>query len=87
MSTPDNERVTREISLGSLVSEEDRAALYKRLEEIGLEQETVLVMFENSNSMLAEVPLDSDSDQPKSLLVKPAGHAIKVSSKSGSIHS
>ena len=62
----------------SLVSEEDREGLYKRLEQIGLEQETVLVMFENKNNMLVEVPLESDSDQPKAFLAKPAGHAIKV---------
>ena len=62
----------------SLVSDEDREGLYKRLEQIGLEQETVLVMFENKNNMLVEVPLESDSDQPKSFLAKPAGHAIKV---------
>ena len=62
----------------SLVSEEDRETLYKRLEQIGLEQETVLVMFETKNNQLVEVPLESDSDQPKSFLAKPAGHAIKV---------
>ena len=62
----------------SLVDETDREVLYKRLEEIGLQQETVLVMFENRNNKLVEVPLDTDSDEPKSLLVKPAGNAIKV---------
>ena len=62
----------------TLLAEEEREGLYKRLEQIGLEQETVLVMFENKNNMLVEVPLESDSDQPKSFLAKPAGHAIKV---------
>ena len=62
----------------SLVSEADRETLYKRLEEIGLLQETVVVMFENRNNTLVEVELDTDSDEPKSLLVKPLGHAIKV---------
>ena len=61
-----------------LVSEEDRETLYKRLEEIGLQQETVIVLFESKNNRLVEVPLDTDSDEPKSMLVKPAGNAIKV---------
>ena len=69
----------------TLVSEAARETLYKRLEEIGL-QDAVVVMFENKDNTLVEVPLDTDSDEPKSLLIKPSGHAIKVNMSGKTFH-
>ena len=62
----------------NIVSDEDRETLYKQLEEVGLSPDTAVILFESQNNTLAKVPLDTDSDLPKTLLIKPASGAVKV---------
>ena len=62
----------------NIVSEEGREALYKQLEETALNQEATLLMFESVDNALVQVPLDTDSDHPKTLLIKPVTGSIKV---------
>ena len=62
----------------NIVSEEGRDALYKQLEETALNQEATLLMFESVDNALVQVPLDTDSDHPKTLLIKPVTGSIKV---------
>ena len=61
-----------------LVEDEERQSMYKNLEELALNQETVIKMYEMENNTLHEVPLDTDSDHPKAVLIKPASGTIKV---------
>ena len=62
-----------------LVSEEDRDKMYKLLEETALTKETaVVLMFEAQDSCLVQVELDSESDNPKTILIKPASGSMKV---------
>lgn len=62
----------------NIVSDDDRETLYKQLEEVGLSPDTAVILFESQNNTLAKVPLDTDSDLPKTLLIKPASGAVKV---------
>ena len=62
----------------SIVAEEEREKLYKQLEEIALNQESVVIMFESQNSSLVQVPFDTDSDNPKTILIKPISGTVKV---------
>ena len=66
----------------NIVSEEGREALYKQLEETALNQEATLLMFEAVDNALVQVPLDTDSDHPKTLLIKPVTGSIKVGNRS-----
>ena len=62
----------------SIVAEDEREKLYKQLEEIALNQESVVIMFESQNSSLVQVPFDTDSDNPKTILIKPISGTVKV---------
>ena len=62
----------------SIVAEDEREKLYKQLEEIALNQESVVLMFESQNSSLVQVPIDTDSDNPKTILIKPISGTVKV---------
>ena len=62
----------------NIVSDEDRETVYKQLEEIGLSPDTAVILFESQNNTLAKVPLNTDSNLPKTLLIKPASGAVKV---------
>ena len=64
----------------NIVSDDDRETLYKQLEEIGLNQDTAVILFESQNNTIVKVPLDTDSNLPKTLLIKPASGAVKVMS-------
>ena len=61
-----------------LVSEEERDRMYKLLEETALTKETALLMFEADDSCLVQVELTSESDNPKTILIKPASGSMKV---------
>ena len=62
----------------SIVAEDEREKLYKQLEEIALNQESVVIMFESQNSSLVQIPFDTDSDNPKTILIKPISGTVKV---------
>ena len=64
----------------NIVSDDDRETLYKQLEEIGLSPDTAVILFESQNNTIVKVPLDTDSNLPKTLLIKPASGAVKVKS-------
>ena len=64
----------------NIVSDEDRETVYKQLEEIGLSPDTAVILFESQNNTLAKVPLDTDSNLPKTLLItrcEPVQHSAE----------
>ena len=62
----------------SLVEDEERQKMYKLLEELALKQESVVMMFECVDNKLTHITVDTDSDQPKTILMKPISGPIKV---------
>ena len=62
----------------SLVEDEERQKMYKMLEELALKQESVVMMFECVDNKLTHITVDTDSDQPKTILMKPISGQIKV---------
>ena len=62
----------------SLVEDEESQKMYKLLEELALKQESVVMMFECVDNKLTHITVDTDSDQPKTILMKPISGSIKV---------
>ena len=63
----------------ALVTDEERAKLYTRMEEIGGMQEETVILFARIENAAAEVTPDMVSDEPKVVLIKPpVGGTIKV---------
>ena len=62
----------------SLVEDEERQKMYNLLEELALKQESVVMMFECIDNKLTHITVDTDSDQPKTILMKPISGSIKV---------
>ena len=61
-----------------IVAEEEREKMYKMLEDVALNTESAILMFESQNNNLVQVPIDSETDGPKTILLKPVTGAIKV---------
>ena len=61
-----------------IVAEEEREKMYKMLEDVALNTESAILMFESQNNNLVQVPIDTETDGPKTILLKPVTGAIKV---------
>ena len=64
-----------------IVAEEEREKMYKMLEDVALNTESAILMFESQNNNLVQVPIDTETDGPKTILLKPVTGAIKVNNR------
>ena len=66
----------------AVVTDEERARVYARMEEIGSMQEETIILFTRAENTVEEVTGDTVSDEPKVVLIKPpVGGTIKVISQ------
>ena len=63
----------------AVVTDEERARVYARMEEIGSMQEETIIVFARAENTVEEITVDKVSDEPKVVLIKPpVGGSIKV---------
>ena len=62
----------------SLVGEEERERLHGRLVEVGADPAPTTLLFTRQDTTVTEVALDTVSDQPRTLLLKPSSGPIKL---------